>query len=443
MTQDLIASGIKWIGKVPADWRFRRLKHFASLAGRIGWQGLTSEEYQTEGVHLVTGTDFNKGVVDWASCVRVSEQRWAEAAQVQLSEGDLLITKDGTVGKVAIAENLPGKASLNSGVMVIRPNSEVSQRFLFWVLQSSVFWGWFNDANSGSSTISHLYQGDFYNFGLFFPPSLKEQNDISESLDDKIGIIDQSLETTRRQLDLLDEAKKSLIHEAVTKGLDPSVPMKPSGVEWVGDIPAHWECKRLKHILVSKLQYGATEQGDASLTDSPRYIRITDIDVNHKLKETGIEFLPVASANGYILDDGDLLFARSGATVGKTYLYSSTDGWACFAGYLIRAKVDREQLLPEYLSYFTKSYGYTGWVSQAFSQATIPNIGADKYANLRVPIPSVGEQQEIVDTLDLKCGKLDECIATKKTQLELLLQQRQSVIFEYVTGKRRVGMEKD
>ena len=166
-------SGIEWIGDVPAHWEFKRLKYASTLAGRIGWQGLTSEEYRTEGVHLVTGTDFKEGRIDWDNCVRISKARWAEATQVQLQEGDLLITKDGTVGKVAICRNMPNKASLNSGVMVIRQKVPMSTRFLYWVLQSPVFGGWFSDVNAGASTISHLYQADFYNFGFYMPPTTR------------------------------------------------------------------------------------------------------------------------------------------------------------------------------------------------------------------------------------------------------------------------------
>lgn len=228
-TEAMRNSGIEWIGDVPALWEFKRLKYTSTLAGRIGWQGLTSEEYRTEGVHLVTGTDFKDGRIDWYSCVRVSETRWAEATQVQLQEGDLLITKDGTVGKVVRCIDLPGKASLNSGVMVIRHKVPMSTHFLYWVLQSPVFTGWFSDVNAGASTISHLYQADFYNFGFFIPPTAREQEQVASWLDVETAKIDQAMSLLHRELETMEQLKKSIIYEAVTKGLDPAVPMKPSG----------------------------------------------------------------------------------------------------------------------------------------------------------------------------------------------------------------------
>ena len=113
-------SGIEWIGTIPSDWKLDKIKYMANLYGRIGWQGLTSEEYIDEGPFLVTGIDFCKGRIDWNNCVHISEKRWEQADKIQIKNEDLLITKDGTVGKVAIVSDLKGKASLNSGVLLIK-----------------------------------------------------------------------------------------------------------------------------------------------------------------------------------------------------------------------------------------------------------------------------------------------------------------------------------
>lgn len=161
-------SGNRWIGKIPESWDTRRIKYLATLKGRIGWQGLTSEEYQDEGPYLVTGVDFRNGCIDWESCVHIPFSRWEEAKEIQIENGDLLITKDGTVGKVAVVDNQPDKASLNSGVLRIVTNDGYDRQFLYWVLQSEVFWNWFNFKNAGNSTIVHLYQGDFAEFMWLF-----------------------------------------------------------------------------------------------------------------------------------------------------------------------------------------------------------------------------------------------------------------------------------
>ena len=270
-SESVKASGVEWIGDVPAHWEFKRLKYTSTLAGRIGWQGLTSGEYRTEGVHLVTGTDFKDGRIDWESCVRVTEARWAEATQVQLYEGDLLITKDGTVGKVAICRNMPNKASLNSGVMVIRQKLPMSTRFLYWVLESPVFWGWFSDVNAGASTISHLYQADFYTFGFFVPPTVQEQEQVAAVLDVETTKIDRARYLLEQELVTLEQLKKSLIHEAVTKGLDPAVPMKPSGVEWIGEIPEHWGVKKLKYLCKMNSGMNLTSEEISEVGDYPVY----------------------------------------------------------------------------------------------------------------------------------------------------------------------------
>ncbi|WP_296689352.1 restriction endonuclease subunit S [Treponema sp. UBA6852] len=209
-------SGIEWLGEIPENFTITRIKHIATLAGRIGWQGLTSQEYSDEGCYLITGINFSNGEINWESCVRVPYSRWEEAAQIQVNNGDLLITKDGTVGKVAIVNNMPDKTSLNSGVLLIRQNKKVcSTRFLFWILQSNIFWKWFNYINAGNSTIIHLYQHDFSNFS--FPnPSIKIQNEISNYLDKKCAQIDSLISEKQSLIKDLAEYKKSLIFEAVT-----------------------------------------------------------------------------------------------------------------------------------------------------------------------------------------------------------------------------------
>lgn len=209
-------SGIEWLGEIPENFTITRIKHIATLAGRIGWQGLTSQEYSDEGCYLITGINFSNGEINWESCVRVPYSRWEEATQIQIENGDLLITKDGTVGKVAIVNNMPDKTSLNSGVLLIRQNKKVcSTRFLFWILQSNIFWKWFNYINAGNSTIIHLYQHDFSNFS--FPnPSIKIQNEISNYLDKKCAQIDSLISEKQSLIKDLAEYKKSLIFEAVT-----------------------------------------------------------------------------------------------------------------------------------------------------------------------------------------------------------------------------------
>lgn len=430
-------SGIRWIGTIPENWNTKRIKYVANLKGRIGWQGLTSEEYQDEGAFLITGVDFLDGGIDWENCVHVPMKRWEEAKDIQIEEGDLLITKDGTVGKVAIVKDMPGETSLNSGVLRIMPIEGYSRRFLYWVIQSEEFWNWFNYKNAGNSTIIHLYQGDFAEF-LYAFPDYAEQEAIADYLDKHCAKLDSIISDLEQQIETLQKYKKSLITEAVTKGLDKSAPMKDSGIEWIGKIPEYWDAKRLKYLLSSPLQYGANEAGDDYDEEWPRYIRITDITEDNRLKEDGKLSLEPKLAKPYILEQGDVLFARSGATVGKTFYYRNEYGLAAFAGYLIKAKTKRSMLLPKFLYYTTLGIGYENWKNMVFTQATIQNIGADKYAQLIVTVPPISEQEDIVGYLDGVCGEIDEILDIKITQRDRMQQHKQSIIFEYVTGKKRV-----
>lgn len=437
MTTEMKDSGVKWIGSVPADWEINKIKYIATLKGRIGWQGLTSDEYTDEGAYLITGTDFENGGINWDSCVHVPMRRWQEARDIQIEDGDLLITKDGTIGKVAIVSGCTAPTSLNSGVLRISTIDGYDRKFLYWVLQSDVFWTWFADKNAGNSTIQHLYQGDFAEFKYAIPP-IDEQGIIATLLDSKCSKVDHICIDLEMQIKLLKRYKKAVISHAVTKGLDASAPMKETDIGYIDKMPSHWDAKRMKYILATPLQYGANETGDEYNEDWPRYIRITDITEDNELKDDGKQSLPPDIAKPYLLKDGDVLFARSGATVGKTFYYTSDCGVAAFAGYLIKAQTNHKKVLPKFLYYSTLSTGYENWKNMVFTQATIQNIGADKYSQFIVTIPPLDEQVTIVDYLDSECGKIDRILAAKTAQLETMKRHKQSLIYEYVTGKKRV-----
>jgi len=152
-------TGIAWIGSIPKSWNIATLKHTTYLKGRIGWQGLTTEEYLQDGDYLlVTGTDFDNGQIEWSRCAYVNNDRYEEDPYIQLKENDLLITKDGTIGKVAIVRRLPKPATLNSGIFITRPlHGQYRQDFLYWVLISDVFPEFISYSMVGT-TINHLYQ---------------------------------------------------------------------------------------------------------------------------------------------------------------------------------------------------------------------------------------------------------------------------------------------
>ena len=207
---------------------------------------------------------------------------------------------------------------------------------------------------------------------------------------------------------------------------------KDSGVKWIGEIPRHWECRKLKTLLLSPLQYGANASGVPYSEHLPRYIRITDITLEGKLKHSDKLSLSNEDAAKYILKDKDILFARSGASVGKTFLYKKEYGLSAFAGYLIKAELGKE-LIPELLFYFTQSDIYESWKNGIFIQSTIQNIGADKYSQLQIAIPPLPEQEAIVTYLDSKVAKIDEYISIAEKKIAALEELKQTIIAEAVT----------
>lgn len=208
-------SGVDYIGKIPEKWNIIRLKHFSYMKGRIGWQGLSSDEFIDEGPYLVTGTDFKDGEVQWDRCYHISQKRYNEAWQIQLKIGDLLVTKDGTIGKLAYIHFLPDNASLNSHLLLIRPlKNKYTNKFLYWVLSSQLFKTYYELASTGA-IMDSLSQEKIGNFS-FAIPEIDEQKQIADYLDKECTKIDKTINDKKEQLETIKEYKKSLIYEYVT-----------------------------------------------------------------------------------------------------------------------------------------------------------------------------------------------------------------------------------
>ena len=212
-------SGIEWIGEIPEHWKIDLIKHTSYVKGRVGWKGLTSDEYLADGyAYLVTGQDFFSKHIDWESCFQVDKVRYDNDPHIQLVEGDLLLTKDGTIGKLAVVKNLQRPACLNSGIFLVRPTNSYLSDYLYWVLSSKVFSGYYEFTSIGS-TIQHLYQNTFENFHFPIPP-ISEQTKIIQYLENRITEIDLLMKKQQRMVALLNEHKSSLVSEAVTGKID-------------------------------------------------------------------------------------------------------------------------------------------------------------------------------------------------------------------------------
>lgn len=210
-------SGIDWIGKIPAHWKITRVKSEFTVKGRIGWKGLRSDEFETNSyAYLVTGQDFRGSEISWQDCYQINKERYDEDPFIQIKNGDILVTKDGTIGKIAKVTNLDKSACLNSGIFVMRQvNDDVfAQNYLYWLLVSKELTS-FNEITKTGATIAHLYQNVFERMPMTLPP-LPEQNEIADYLDRICGEIDATIKYVDKQIDAYKRLKKSLINEVVT-----------------------------------------------------------------------------------------------------------------------------------------------------------------------------------------------------------------------------------
>lgn len=428
-------SGIEWIGEIPSNWKIEKIKYISNLYGRIGWQGLTSDEYIDEGPYLVTGVDFSNGKINWNNCVHISEKRWEQADKIQIKNGDLLITKDGTVGKVAIVDELYGKASLNSGVLLIDLNNESSKNYLYWVLCSDVFWTWFNYKNSGNSTILHLYQKDFNEF-VYVLPRKVDQKQIANFLDKKCAEIDSIICKIEKQIELLKDYKKSLISETVTKGLDKNVHMKDSGIEWIGKIPGHWEVEKVKNNFEIKSGNGFKDIYQGKEEGDYPFCKVSDISGNFKFLSKSNNYVDqnlVISEKYNLIKPASIIFPKIGEALKKNHRKVNKN--ICI--------IDNNCQALEFLKNNNVNYMYYLFIAIDMkwfdNKGTIPSVNNQMLKNFKIPIPGIEEQKQIADYLDKKCEEIDSIISKKEKQLDLIKEHRKSLIYEYVTGKKRIG----
>ena len=194
-----------------------KLFNLCTIKGRIGWKGLRSDEFKENSyAYLVTGQDFKSADIDWKKCYQIDKERYDEDPYIQLNEGDLLVTKDGSIGKIAKVGKLDKPACLNSGIFVLKQRKDIFYpNYLYWYLESPLLLRYNSFINTGGTTIIHLYQNVFERFTLLIPP-MDEQQSIASYLDKKCGEIDKLLEIKKEKLEALKNYKKSVIFEAVT-----------------------------------------------------------------------------------------------------------------------------------------------------------------------------------------------------------------------------------
>ena len=203
--------------------------------------------------------------------------------------------------------------------------------------------------------------------------------------------------------------------------------------DWLGTLPKQWTSRRLRFIATEPLMYGANEAAVLDDKELPRYIRITDVKGDGTLHDDTFRSLDEDVAAPYLLEEGDILLARSGATVGKSFQYLVSWGRAAYAGYLIRCRPDQNIIFPRFANYYFQTECYWACIRSTLIQATIENFSAEKYKDLKLPLPPKAEQQQIAAFLDWKTGQIDALIVRKRELLEKLKEKRIAVITQAVT----------
>jgi len=419
-------SGVEWIGNIPEKWELTKIGQLFNLRN----DKVSDREYEPLSVSKI-------GVVQQLENVAKSD---ASDDRKLVLKGDFAINSRSDRKMSCGVSPLNGSVSLINTVLYPKNSNVIYNDYMNYLLKNygfaEEFYRW------GHGIVADLWTTRWQEMkSILLPlPSLDMQKRIFSFLSAKTIEIDSLIEIENQQIEKLKEYKQAVITEAVTEGQEKNVAMKDSGIEWIEKIPEETFVVPLKFLLAEPMMYGANESGlREKIINGYRYIRITDIDADGNLKDGDEnQYLTQEKGEYYNLSEGDVLFARSGGTVGKTFIYHESYGKSAFAGYLIKGKCDLNKLLPEYLYLYTQSSIYELWKQQIFIQATIQNIGANKYSMLPIIVGSLEWQKKIVSYVQTKINEIDELILCKQQKIEQLDEYKKSLIYEYVTGKKEV-----
>ena len=421
-------SGIAWLGEIPEHWEIVKSKRILVEASI---KGFPDEE-------LLAATQ-TKGVIPKSLYENTTVTATKNFETLKLVEkGDFVISLRSFQGGIEYAHY---RGIISPAYTILKPQEEVVHNFYRYLLKSKRYISGLSLLVTGIREGQNIDTGKFKDSYLPLLPKL-EQTAIANLLDYKLEKINRFITKKKQLTKLLNEKKAAIINQVVTGKIvwngnawaEP-VKVKPSGIEWLGDIPEHWEVRKLKYCIINRLKYGANEPGGDLQDNDPRYIRITDFDKAGKLRDDTFCSLKSDLAVPYLLQDGDILFARSGGTVGKTFQFKDYEGEACFAGYLIKAEPNTEIITSDFLFQYTNSGAYEHWKGFIFNKATIENIGADKYNILPVIVPTMPEQKQIVHHIETETTKIEKTISTIEKEIALVEEYKTALIAEAVTGK--------
>jgi restriction endonuclease S subunit len=409
-------SGVEWIGEIPSGWEFLSLKSICDLTT----QTISKEELNEKRlIHysIPNVQEFGKGVEEEGNDI--------DSSKILLNGGEVLLSKLNPRKSCVTIVGNEEEMKVGSGEFLsfLPKKDKLTNKFLFYLFKNQRFTDYL-DSSVESVTRSHqrVRPEVVYLSKIVIPP-LSEQQQIVSYLDTKTSLIDSLIEKTQRKIQLLKENRTSLINEVVTKGLNPNVEMKDSGVEWIGEIPCHWELKRLKYFCELVNEKGLPNEGDVKI--SPENVE----------SNTGFCFNLYSeySGEGVKFSEGDILLNKLRLYL-KKILFTEYEGYSM--GEMIVLRVFNGVKRFYYLTLF-----HQGLIDELDNQSTgvkLPRVSPEIILNTKFPFPPISEQNEIVSYLDEHTQLIDKTVSIEERRIELLKEYRQSLISEVVTGKRKV-----
>lgn len=417
-------SGIKWIGLIPSAWRTARVKNVAETMQSGGTPDSSNDTFYVDiegGIPWVAIADMSTTPYVKDTNKHISEEGRKSKNLIVFEPGTILYAMYASVGKVS---ELAVPATINQALLAIVLNSSIDGSFFKYALNA---WEPYIISESNGTTQFNLNANKVAN--LCFPmPNRLEQESIVRYLDTKCAQVDTLIANVQAQIEKLKAYKQSLITEVVTKGLDHTVPMKDSGVAWIGEIPAHWEIKRGK-VLFEESDARSADGSEELLTVS-QYTGITP------RSQKNVNMFEALTLEGYKLCDvGDI-------AANTMWLWAGAIGVSAYSGVISPSynvyRQKAENFVPSYLDCLLRA---PMLVQEYASRST--GIRASRlrlypkdFLDIMFPVPPVDEQQDIMSVLSEKFAAVDKLIAIKKSKIEKLEQYKKSLIYEYVTGKK-------
>ena len=405
-------SGVPWLGDVPDHWEVRRLKSVCRLA----YGDSLSSEDRVDGNVPVYGSN---GQVGFHSFPNTDGQC-------------LIIGRKGSFGKVHYSANVA--FAIDTTFFVDSRHTDADIRWLYYLLGFMRL-----DAVSRDSAIPGLNREDAYQHIVFYPPP-DEQAAIVRYLDHADAGIARYVSAKQRLVALLAEQRQAVIHQAVTRGLNPNAPLKPSGVPWLGDVPAHWEVMPLKHwVLINREILPETTPRDHLI----RYIEISDVSSDALTEQPRpLAFGDAPSRARRVVKSGDTIISTVRTYLKAVWFADSVpDNLVCSTGFAVLTP--RPETAPKFVSYLAQSDSFTNRVTAESIGIAYPAISESRLASFPVCVPPMDEQAAIAAHLDQATAETDAVIARARRQIELMQEYRTRLIADAVTGKIDVRHEKE